>query len=141
MWKRTLLQGFWNQTPLAYLFYAGLLFLMPAGARAECGDYVVLGSKPAPATDKAASADMMLVQDARHHASPGMPKPCHGPNCSKRQLPPAPVSGRPVIEVSEHWARPVEQVIQERSEPGSSLKTANLINCASCTLEIFHPPR
>ena len=75
----------WN---LTRSLAAGIAVLLVVGiwsgdAHAGCGDHVVILSKKTTDTD---NADNLPVA----------PPPCHGPNCSLNQAPPAPLPSAPV---------------------------------------------
>jgi hypothetical protein len=122
----------------ALLALAVLGWCAPAGARAGCGDYVVLELHPAPAAS--ASQDTPAVV-SRIEAAPVRHRvPCHGPLCSRGSLPPwnaVPPSQTP----AEQWG-----------EVGSSSLFGDQGGPASCCLppasgprrycsSIYHPPR
>jgi hypothetical protein len=69
---------------------AGAL-LAPSAARASCGDYVLIGDRPA---------------GAAHHAptNPGdHPAPCSGPFCSRHPVQPPLLPVAPVSERVDQW--------------------------------------
>jgi hypothetical protein len=58
----------------------------PSGARAGCGDYVVLDAHPALAAPAAHDTPAAVPQT---RSTPmRLPVPCHGPTCSRGSLPP-----------------------------------------------------
>jgi hypothetical protein len=73
--------------------------LAPRTAQASCGDYVVLGDRPAGA----AHAGQPMNTTPANPSAPTPHAPCHGPLCSRNRphLPLPPVV--PVSEQVERW--------------------------------------
>jgi hypothetical protein len=70
--------------------------LAPAAAHAGCGDHVVL----TPRIDPLASTG-----PDRAPAPPAKPqRPCHGPNCKRGPITPAPAPVAPVMPDGQDWA-------------------------------------
>jgi hypothetical protein len=111
---------------------AGLL-LAPSAARAECGDYVVMGGAAA----RANSVPHQPPMAPRDHRLP-----CSGPNCSRRMPPAAPAPVVPATDQGEHWgcAVPLESFPppagQDRAAPDY-----NRLKPVTFTIAVYHPPR
>ena len=103
------------------------------GARADCGDHVILGGVEAQAQNAMA-----------HRSLPGQPlnKPCSGPTCRKQ----SPMAPAIPLEVSKRLMdQPIWIAFLEIAEPGS--QAGLLTQSPECSLSgghplgIFHPPR
>src|SRR5262249_12595473 len=132
------------RTALRFLLGTALLFLalafaLPQAARAECGDYVVIGSKAA-STPAAMPEKPTAAHPGSHHPfQPGAP--WSGPNCSRRSLPPVPVPVTTPQPTGERWGWVASWVVQ--IEQSSSLAVAPIASLALAHrgLDIYHPPR
>jgi hypothetical protein len=120
---------------LVALFTGGLL--APSKARAECGDYVIMG-KHGTTGSHMSSADQ--PQEARHTA-PAPHKPCSGPNCSRGSLPPAPVPTVPPPVRGEQWGCTSPQPLCTEPEPVTRPAENLPLHPVDPGLAIYHPPR
>ena len=110
---------------------AGLL-CAPAGARADCGDYVVT---------RLSHAEMPQLADQPTPAAPRPHKPCSGPYCSK--APAAPMAPAPTAPTptSQEWGYLFDALALTSAISSVQLdepRAARPIHLAS---DIFHPPR
>jgi hypothetical protein len=108
-------------------------------SRAECGDYVMIGSSPGPHASQPGPS--RLGSGALPFRAPDRQMPCRGPFCSQRAPVPSPVPATVTFVDSQLWAllpaeeyahpQPVWHGSREESplEPSASLKS------------IYHPPR
>jgi hypothetical protein len=101
-----------------------LLLAAPAGARAACGDYLHVGgdqrtSKPAAPT----------------------PKPCDGPHCSQRQLPPLPPAPVPPTVVSDDLCCVVSAANTAPKQRSTWPDAAEAGLAIHTSADIFDPPR
>ncbi len=116
------------------LLAAGALALLaatvfaPGQARAECGDYLMIGGHSAAGHDKSP-------------AKPAVPCPCQGPQCSQRpDLPLLPPAAPPSVAPAE-WATMIARLAAP-TNPGRDFLRDNLsANPIDRTDPIFHPPR
>jgi hypothetical protein len=108
------------------LVAAALLLLLaaPAGARAACGDYLHVGDDHQPANP----------------AQPA-PKPCHGPNCSQRQLPELPLAPVPTTTFSDDFCWVAISTSAEAQPRSAWPHTADVHIVIHTPADIFHPPR
>lgn len=116
-------------------FILGLVVLAfgQTGAKADCGDHVILGGIDAQARNSQA-----------HRSQPGQPwnKPCNGPTCRKQ----APMSPAIPLEVSKRLMdQPIWTGFLETGEPGNQAgfvsQSALFALSGGHPLGVFHPPR
>jgi hypothetical protein len=132
--------GFRWGRPLAGVGLALLVIVLaaPAAARAGCGDYVVIGSKPAPGAN--AEMGTGLQEHRSMPAAPG-PRPCSGPRCGRG----APLLPAVPVEISPTQMKPKVCL------PGTLLLTASHLVARLTNeppflserhdLAVYHPPR
>jgi hypothetical protein len=112
------------------------VFLAPAGARADCGDYVVTRL----------SHDMMASSSAQQAAGqlpPAAPrhKPCSGPHCSHAPVaPPArvPTTQRPTFR---EWGCVIADLCLAPLDPRIVFPEEQTQRPVRLSSAIFHPPR
>jgi hypothetical protein len=108
----------------------------PSAARASCGDYVVLG----PTGDHHAAADPSPMSHPAHHDPAGMPRPCHGPHCSRGGTPlPVPVLAPPVT--AEEWGYLPPLVTPAGGSRPASLFDDTNPRPVRRPSSVYHPPR
>ncbi len=110
------------------------LFACPSNARAGCGDYVLLGQKP---------AGQALTMPEKHLPHPSRSDhkfPCSGPHCSRGSQSPL----QPVTTISstvEHWALTQFSLILKDQEPVQPAPLLDLSQSLRNEYSVFHPPR
>jgi hypothetical protein len=118
---------------------AGTLFA-PAVARAECGSYVVMGSRPVDGAQPAPAA----ASHAVHHApvAPGKPfVPCTGPHCSRGSVPLVPPPTAPAPVRTEQWGCASLDSVRCGAEPGTLPLERCSLHPVYQDLAVYHPPR
>jgi hypothetical protein len=118
----------------ALILLSAVWWLTPAAARADCGDYVMIGH---PATGH----DSMPASHA-DKSRPDQPKPCSGPTCSRKPIAPAPVAP------STSWQPPAGEWATLIGPDEHDPLTAQTLPISPGWLapqaqpaDIFHPPR
>jgi hypothetical protein len=119
---------------------AGML-LAPPVARAECGDYLVLGAKAKSTAHSHLPPPLPATSQQMPVAGHDGPKPCSGPMCSKAPLPFPPMPPSPAPERGNEAAIPA--LLQHLAE------TQHFNCCPDDSAErpvrrgaeIYHPPR
>ena|SRR6266852_5862177 len=125
---------FWKAR-LAWGVLLGVLVSLGSSpsARAECGDYVVMGSK---------SSDRMGPMGSHSPFTPGdQHTPCRGPHCSKGSLPPAPTPVVPAPEKSEQSGCLTVLASTGGHEESDLFYSADNPEPVHFSLSIYHPPR
>jgi len=110
------------------------LFACPSTARAGCGDYVLLGQKPA------GQAMTMPEKHLPHPSRSDHKFPCSGPHCSRGSQSPL----QPVTTISstvEHWALAQFSLILKDQESGQPAPSLDLGQSLRNEYSVFHPPR
>jgi hypothetical protein len=109
------------------------LLLAPSVARAECGDYVVMGGTAA------------RISSAPHQPpmTPGDHRlPCSGPNCSRHIPPAAPAPVAPSTPSSEHWGCAVQlESVPVPAAQHCAVPDNNGLKPVTFTVPVYHPPR
>jgi hypothetical protein len=105
------------------LLGAALLLLLAAGsARAECGDYLHIGSKKSAPAEPA-------------------PKPCDGPHCSQHQFPPVPPAPVPPSTFSDESCCVASPVANPPAPRSGWIEPLDVRAADSAPTDIFDPPR
>jgi hypothetical protein len=110
--------------------------LAPSGARASCGDYVVMAS-PAGGHDDA--------EPQAAHPGPALPadghRPCSGPHCSQHAppLPQAPAPAPP--ERPGEWGTLLALSLPATAQPIASLPDEPALHSVRRASTVYHPPR
>src|SRR5262249_10257137 len=128
---------------LAAVVFYGVLSA-PSSARADCGDYIMIG--PGSAVRQMNHGPQAtfphLPQHFPYPKSPSNPlAPCSGPNCSRRSLPPAPspvVSGQ---TRAENWGVSNLQQLNSELQASALLAFDEPLKTILLTSSVFHPPR
>jgi hypothetical protein len=130
----------------AVLAALAALFFAPSPARAECGDYVVLGSHAmgGPRTAAGRGVLPMGAFSERHQLPPASPAPhfpCSGPSCrhSPPQAPSAPVPTAPVR--SQEWGHLAAAIAIGASGLDSLRQPMDYGRPTHRGPAIYHPPR
>ena len=126
----------WKVAILA--IFAGLL-LTPRASEASCGDYVHVNGRPAMAAHSMSDHPPGdSTQQTADHRTPR--RPCHGPGCSERPLPPvAPVPH--VVGSAEQWALASCDIAANPVCCNSLLAEPHDLVAAGFRLSILRPPR
>jgi hypothetical protein len=136
--KSTSRHNHWNRTFVGSLvaLFAYILVATPH-ARAECGDYIVLGQerqnniKHLPASP--ASADPL-------HDPLKRSGPCHGPHCSQNpQAPPAPPSASSLGQ--QEWGDLASLILFTDHDVRRFTDQGNAGERSAFLHSVFHPPR
>jgi hypothetical protein len=132
-----------NQRPTRWtklLAGAGIALLAaaafaPGTARAECGDYVVVGSQHAP------MAKHGQVDPTQHRSLPSAPCPCEGPNCSQRPNAPFSPSAPVRIAAPMEWGLYCNVASDQRESSCEATRDVFSIDPIHRIDSIFHPPK
>jgi hypothetical protein len=106
--------------------------LAPSAARASCGDYVVLGDRPAAHAHAPAAAP----------SAPAAPRPCRGPLCSgdRQPLPPATPAPAPA-PTGEQWGFPTSPPLVPDPDCTHLAPPLAVPRPLDRGTDVYHPPR
>jgi hypothetical protein len=120
----------WTLLPAALL---GAWLAAPVAARASCGDYVMIGPKPAHGPQHG---------DRTPPPAPEREAPCHGPSCSGQSLPVAPTPAPvPTGPHGDDWGWPGIALDRADSGPIRRFGPPDSPRPASLPTSVFRPPR
>ncbi len=108
-------------------------------AKAECGDYVVIGN-PAPAHRASVPAAAAHANEARM-PSPRPAMPCLGLRCSRGSEPLAPLPRSPSSPVAELWAFLGDNVQLSDGQMDFLAAFFHVGQASRFRNSVFHPPR
>jgi hypothetical protein len=108
------------------------LLLVPCFARAECGDYVIIGSTGFRGHSQ---APQQPIGPMEHD------KPCSGPNCSRGGHPAAPVPVPPSTHQTEEWGHVFSLELFAGSVSQRWPAEEHRAYPVTSRLSIYHPPR
>src|SRR5262252_6042421 len=123
------------------LLAIGFAALAVGNARADCGDYIIMG-RSAHHRNKERAVSLV---GSPHFSHPlGHPKPlppCSGPNCSRRSTPPTPTTPSRSVVHADDWG--VVSCAHWTSGPSSSgnARQDTATETAFVTSIVYHPPR
>lgn len=117
--------------------------LLPAPARASCGDYVHLSapSHRSASSENREQFSKNVIATTEAHTPAKHQAPCSGPNCSRRPVRPAPEPIASVVLGSEQWASLATVPVPELPQPGITLFEGRAGHAVRGLLTVFHPPR
>jgi hypothetical protein len=115
-------------------------------ARAECGDYVIVGRPLLNSSNHSAELRLeVAMQSAYSHDEPADHRrstPCHGPSCSRRDPVPVPSAPTGVVPTTAtDWAFLVTGIFASEFEPERFFSHPNLQLPECLPTPIEHPPR
>lgn len=119
------------RAPATALLFAAWLLCSPGRADASCGDYVTIAGQPA------ASDHAVPSSDQSERPVPG--QPCHGPNCSAQQHPPAAPPVSPPTDPKQPDARVGTAELPD-AEPGHRFIEPAAGRPIRIPVVIFRPP-
>jgi hypothetical protein len=126
---------------------AGISVVLLAGAvsapmaRAECGSYVMMGTRP---TNEAQAVPATSDPSVQHHqpAAPGKPVlPCSGPHCSGGSVPLAPPPTVPAPVRNESGECAASVVVSRTSSSDTLPLEHDALHSVDRELPVYHPPR
>jgi hypothetical protein len=127
-----------------FVTFLATFVLAPTPARAECGDYVMIGGK----TGQDSQAMPTHGKAPRfHEGSPGVPQdgraPCSGPLCSRQAPPTTPVPAAPAPLRNPNETCGYTPATQDSADGDSSYLLHDLVTSQPlhCHMVIYHPPR
>lgn len=124
-------------TRWALLIPAGL-FVTPAGARASCGDYVVMGPSHAQVSSE---PEHPVPVGQLPPAAPRPHQPCSGPLCAPAPVAPLAPVPTPPSQTLQEWGCILDGLGLTFLDPTGLLDEQHLQRPVHIAYGIFHPPR
>jgi hypothetical protein len=108
----------------------------PSPARADCGDYVIIGNQTVMPAQHALPGNSSQSSLPMHHHGP-----CSGPNCQRSPLVPPVAPGSSVSVQGEEWGQIVSLSSLHTQRQASALPSETPERPTRRGNSIYHPPR